>query len=109
MTLRDLVLALAITVAVAAALAADDQTVSPLEEARLATIAARQEIMRLQGELAVAQKALAECTGSKGQLELLIHKAVVDGQMAAFVKDYEAAHPGYTWSFDTRGPVKRPE
>ena len=109
MRARDLALIVAVAIGVAASVTADSQQPTPAEEARLGLIAARQEVMRLQGELAVAEQKLGECAAKRGQLELLINKAVIDGQMASFVKDYEAAHPGYTWSFDTRGPVKKPE
>ena len=83
------------------------QTVSPLEEARLEALAARQEVMRLQGELAKRDRDYAECASTRGLLELTINKAVIDGKMAGFVKDYEVAHPGYTWDFAAKGPKKK--
>lgn len=80
-----------------------------LEEARLEALAARQEVMRLQGELARAQADLGLCAGARGQLELLVHKAVIDAKMAGFVTAYEADHPGQTWSFEQKGPVPKPK
>jgi len=96
---NSVVLALIVCGSLAAAVASD-QTLSPLEQARLETLALQQEVMRLKGELAV-------CLSQKGQVELLIHKAVIDGKMAAFVTDYEAAHPGTTWDWAAKGPVAK--
>jgi hypothetical protein len=63
--------------------------------------------MRLQGALAVAEKALGECAATRGSLELTISKAVIDGKMDAFMRQYEADHPGYTWDFTAKAPAKK--
>lgn len=83
------------------------QPLSPLETARLEALAARQEVMLLQGQLAIAQQAFGECASARGRLELMVSKAVIDGKQTEFVRQYEADHPGLTWDFETKRAVKK--
>lgn len=109
---RRLVVAIVIGVTTAAvvlltgALTAS-QPLSPLETARLEALAARQEVMLLQGQLALAQQTFGECAAARGRLELMVSKAVIDGKQTEFLRQYETDHPGLTWDFETRQPTKK--